>query len=114
MPYLLTSSEQSKKRTERAADSVTIGKVVERIAPSLPGFPLRSEDCRSLFEPIDYIVFRGLRSKGIVDAIEFVEVKSGKARLTPTQSGIRSLIERGKVSLYVAPHEASTTVDGDA
>jgi len=86
----------------RIAESVNIGKVVEKIAPSLPGFPARSSDCRTLFEPIDYVVFHGLSTRGRIDALTFVDVKSGKARLSNTQSQVRSLVECGKVSLIIA------------
>ncbi len=78
-----------------------IGKIVEKIAPSLPGFPVNSADCRSLFEPIDYIVFRGLSTAGHVEAIYFVDVKSGNARLNTTQKQIRQIVESGKVRLLL-------------
>ena len=94
--------EKAKRRSEVAAKSVNIGKVVEKIAPSLPGFPVRSSDCRSLFEPIDYLVFRGLSVAGVVEAIDFVDVKSGAARLTQQQRAIRSLVAGDRVSLHVA------------
>ena len=93
------------KRIEGAkviAAAVNIGKVVEKIAPSLPGFPVRSDECRSLFEPIDYVVFHGL-SKGEVEALEFVDVKSGRGRLNRSQKEIRAAVEAGRVSLFVAP-----------
>lgn len=86
----------------RVAESVNIGKVVEKIAPSLPGFPVKSSDCRTLFEPIDYVVFHGLSAKGQIESLSFVDVKSGRARLTPGQSQVRSLVECGKVSLVIA------------
>jgi predicted Holliday junction resolvase-like endonuclease len=104
--------EKAWQRSEVAAKSVNIGKVVEKIAPSLRGFPARSEDCRSLFEPIDYLVFRGLAAKGLVEAIDFVDVKSGGARLTGQQSAIRSLVERGRVSLHLARRRAADGGEG--
>jgi predicted Holliday junction resolvase-like endonuclease len=85
-----------------AAESVNIGKVVEKIAPSLPGFPVNSSDCRSLLEPIDYVVFRGLSEKGQIDSLIFVDVKSGKGRLSYTQSQVKGLVECGKVRLIIA------------
>jgi predicted Holliday junction resolvase-like endonuclease len=99
---LVKRRESARTRPRIAAESVNIGKVVEKIAPSLPGFPVASSDCRSLFEPIDYIVFRGLSAHGRVDSLLFVDVKSGKSRLSATQSQIRSAVERGRVSLVVA------------
>jgi len=85
-----------------AVSSIT-GKVLEKIAPSLPGFPVASADCRALFEPIDYIVFKGLAAKGKVDSIVFVDVKSGNARLGKDQRQIRNLVESKKVRLKITP-----------
>jgi len=89
-------------RPRIAAEAVNIGKVVEKIAPSLPGFPVTSSDCRSLLEPIDYVVFRGLSARGQIDSLIFVDVKSGRSRLSYTQSQVKSLVECGKVKLIIA------------
>ncbi len=91
----------AKTRSRITTESVTIGKVVEQIAPSLPGFPARAGDCRSLFEPIDYIVFRGISTRGRVEALTFIDVKSGKARLSAMQAQVKAAVERGKVALRV-------------
>jgi predicted Holliday junction resolvase-like endonuclease len=98
--------EASKSKTEQTsrttARAVTIGNVVEKIAPNLPGFPLTAADCRSLFEPIDYVLFKGLSVKGRVDALGFVEIKSGNSQLTREQRAVRALVEAGKVEYVVA------------
>ncbi len=90
----------AKEKPKIAAKAANIGKVVEKIAPSLSGFPANPEDCRTLFEPIDYVVFQGLK-KGAVEALFFVDVKSGNAKLTDRQKEIRRTVEDGKVSLEV-------------
>jgi predicted Holliday junction resolvase-like endonuclease len=87
------------------AKAVNIGKTVEKIAPSLPGFPFVPGDCRSLLEPIDYVVFNGLANKGKVDALFFVDMKTGAARLSQSQQKIRALVEAGKVSLDLSGEE---------
>lgn len=92
-------AEQSSRVTARA---VTIGNVVEKIAPNLPGFPLTAADCRSLFEPIDYVLFKGLSTTGRIDALGFIEIKSGKSQLTNEQRAVRDLVESGKVEFIVA------------
>jgi len=94
--------EKAKTRPRIAAESVNIGKVAEKIAPSLPGFPVRAAACRSLFEPIDYVVFRGLSTSRRIDAVVFVDVKSGNARLSEAQTQIRTAVERRRVSLQIA------------
>ena len=58
--------EKIKGKSEVGARSVNIGKIVERIAPSLKGFPFQCNDCRSLFQPIDYLVLEGLTDTGLV------------------------------------------------
>jgi predicted Holliday junction resolvase-like endonuclease len=89
-------------RPRISAKAVNIGKVVEKIAPSLPGFPVTSSDCRLLLEPIDYVVFRGLSARGRVDSIVFADVKTGRGRLSGVQSQVKNLVERGKVKLIIA------------
>ncbi len=97
----------ARTRPATGAESGIIGKVVEKIAPSLPGFPAASSDCRSLFEPIDYIVFEGLSERGEINSLAFVDVKSGKGTLTDVQKQIREVVEAGKVSLRIAAPEVS-------
>jgi len=90
-------------KPELSAISSITGKVMEKIAPSLPGFPVAPGDCRALFEPIDYVVFKGLTAKSEVDALLFVDVKSGNARLGSDQRQIKKVVESGKVRLKITP-----------
>lgn len=92
------------QRSSTAAESTGVGNVVEMLSPSLSGFPLAPSDCRALLKPVDYIGFKGLTTKGQVDAVVFLEVKSGRGRLTPDQRDIRSVVERQTVRLLVADH----------
>ena len=94
---------QAATRPATSATSSITGKVLEKIAPSLPGFPATPADCRALFEPIDYIVFKGLAAKGKVDSLVFVDVKSGKARLASDQRQIKKLVESNNVHLKITP-----------
>lgn len=100
---LKRSKHLASTKPEIGASSGILGKVLEKIAPSLPGFPVTSADCRALFEPIDYVVFKGLSSRGEVDSLVFVDVKSNKARLSGDQSEIRQLVKEKKVRLNVTP-----------
>lgn len=90
-------------RSRVVAKAVNIGQVIEVIAPSLPGFPVAAADCRALFKPIDYVAFRGLTQKESIDSVVFIDVKSGRGRLSDTQSQVKKLVECGKVKLIVAP-----------
>lgn len=89
------------KRAELTAKAVNLGKMVEKIVPSFPSFTYPSGDCRALFEPIDYVVFSGLTKNAVVDALRFVDVKSGSARLTKTQRVIKYVVESGRVKFGV-------------
>jgi predicted Holliday junction resolvase-like endonuclease len=73
---------------------VNIGFILERLAPTLDTFPFSHHDCRSLFDPIDYVIFEGLSQKGRVDKIIFTDIKTGKARLKPRQREIKAVIEQ--------------------
>ena len=85
------------RRSEKTTRSVNIGFILERIAPSMKSFPFNHNDCRSLFEPIDYIIFEGLNKKNSVSKILFTEIKTGDARLTKKEKEIRNLVEKKQV-----------------
>jgi predicted Holliday junction resolvase-like endonuclease len=87
-------------RSELGAQAVNTGRIWERLAPCMGSFCFDSGDCRSLFDPIDYVVFEGLNG-GAVTKVHFLELKTGGARLKPVQKQIRLLVESKKVSLHV-------------
>jgi predicted Holliday junction resolvase-like endonuclease len=90
-------------RASATAEAVHIGKICEKIVPSFTGFPFASRDCRSLLEPIDFVVFSGLSETGAVRTIEFVEVKTGKASLSPIQKAVAAVVRAGNVEFDVIP-----------
>ena len=89
--------ELGTSKSEIAAKSTNIGFILERLAPVLASFKFNHNDCRSLFDPIDYIIFEGLSTKGKVDKIFFVDIKSGAARLSKKQKEIKTVICNKKV-----------------
>jgi len=91
------------RSSELGARAVNIGFVLERIAPSMKGFPFARNDCRSLFEPIDYLIFDGLTKTGSVRKIVFSDIKTGDASLGPSQREIRELVGRKRVSFSTYP-----------
>lgn len=101
-----------KRRSFTSAVSSGIGQILEMLTPSLPGFPVHAQDCRSLLKPIDYVAFRGA-SEGRVEAITFIEVKTGEQPLSGVQKQIRSTILAGKVSLRVADHRLPDQVGSE-
>jgi len=91
-------------KSQKGAEAVNIGFILERIAPCMTSFAFENNDCRSLFDPIDYIIFEGLSRKGLVERIIFADIKTGKAKLQKKQKEIKRLVERKKVEFdtYVA------------
>ncbi|SHG56158.1 Holliday junction resolvase-like protein [Bradyrhizobium erythrophlei] len=94
---LAKARERMTARAEKTAHAVNLGKIIEKILPSFSSFPHSAGDCRALFEPIDYLIFSGLAARGQVESLLFVDVKSGKARLTGTQRNIKERVEAGAV-----------------
>lgn len=95
--YLRTRPKSVSVKSEIGARFVNIGAILERIAPSLSSFRFNRNDCRSLFDPIDYLIFEGLSNAGKVNRIIFAEIKTGKARLNARQQEIKSVVENKKI-----------------
>lgn len=85
------------RSSELQAKATNIGLILERLAPSLGTFRHECSDCRSLFDPIDYVIFEGLCQKGVVSRIIFADVKTGNASLSRRQCEIRDLVKNKKV-----------------
>ena len=93
-------AEDKKKKPEKitvSAQASNFGKIAEQIVPAFLTFPYKQNECRPLFEPIDYIIFTNLSEKGRVEAIKFVDVKTGSGRLTKEQRQIRDRVVEGKI-----------------
>ena len=84
-------------KSEVGAKAINLGFLLERLAPTLDGFTFNKNDCRSMFDPIDYVIFEGLSEKQKVDKIVFVDIKTGGARLSPNQKKIKQVVEDKKV-----------------
>lgn len=80
-----------------SAQASNFGQISEQILPAFLTFPYKQNECRILFKPIDYIVFTHLADKGRVEAIKFVDVKTGEGRLDRRQKQIRDRIVEGKI-----------------
>lgn len=83
--------------SETTTRAVNIGFILERLIPSMKDFDYERNDCRSLFDPIDYIIFEGLYKNGTVNRIIFADIKTGTAPLKKKQKEIRKLVERKQV-----------------
>lgn len=87
--------------SEVGAHAVNMGLILERLAPCMGTFRFDRSDCRSLFDPIDYLIFEGLSEKEAVSRLLFMEIKTGAASLNRTQRQLRSLVRSKKVSMSV-------------
>jgi predicted Holliday junction resolvase-like endonuclease len=88
------------KKAQITTKAVNIGKNLEKVLPTMRDFKWTIPDSKFLGDPIDLIIFNGL-SVSKVKSIDFIEVKSGKARLNNHQKAIRDAIEEQKVSYKV-------------
>jgi predicted Holliday junction resolvase-like endonuclease len=86
------------QRSQVGAKAVNVGFILERLAPTMSGFRFDRNDCRSLFDPIDYVIFEGLSKKNSVSKILFTDIKTGGARLSGKQKEIKNLVEKKKIA----------------
>lgn len=83
--------------SRQRAKSVNLGQAIEQFVPWMTDYPFNPRDSRFLGNPIDYIVFAGLRESDRVEEVVFCEVKSGKSQLTQRERSLRDAIEEGRV-----------------
>ncbi len=84
--------EKSKKMLhQKKSSEVRLGKVGENMAPFFTEWPYDPNKFRFLGNPVDGISFNE-------DEIVFVEIKTGKARLTNSQKVVKKLVKEGKVT----------------
>ncbi len=76
--------------------SILKGQISEQLSIFLPNFPYESSDCIFIGKPFDILVVDGL-SKGEVQQIVLMDIKTGKSQLTFAQKQIKDCIEAGKM-----------------
>jgi predicted Holliday junction resolvase-like endonuclease len=80
----------------RRSRAVLGGLAAEQLAPYLPGFPFDPTELRFIGKPVDFLAFVGA-SKGKIEEVAFVEVKSGNAVLSPVERSLREAVNSGRV-----------------
>lgn len=75
---------------QKKSTEVRIGQISEQIAPFLHAWPYKAGNFRFLGAPIDGVSFED-------DKVVFVEIKTGKGRLSPKQMKIRKQIREKKI-----------------
>lgn len=110
--FAVRTPEERRDAIARSRSSLG-GQVLEKLAPYLPDFPYDPSEARFLGTPIDYVVFRGYATGGIKEVV-FLEVKSGKGRLTTRERSVRDSIMSKNVrwDLYTLP--ISPAADNEA
>lgn len=76
--------------SQKKSSEVRLGQISEQLAPFLKEFKYDPKKSHFIGQPIDYIIFEDNR-------IVFLEVKSGKSKLTKSQKDIKENIEKGNV-----------------
>lgn len=75
---------------QKKSSEVRVGLIGEQIAPFLDAWPFDTKNFRFMGAPIDGISFEP-------DGVVLVEIKTGKAALSPKQRQIRKQVREGKV-----------------
>ncbi|MGV8142021.1 MAG: Holliday junction resolvase-like protein [Candidatus Pacearchaeota archaeon] len=89
--------EEHRKDAIARSRAVLAGQFSEQLAPYLPDFPFNPSECKFIGKPVDFLVFHGLDEKNVT-GVSFVEVKSGKSKLSSTEITLKDAILRGKVN----------------
>jgi len=76
--------------SQKKSSEVRVGKIGENMAPFLKDWPYDPNRFRFLGNPVDGIQFTN-------DEIIFVEIKTGKSKLTKTQRAVRNLLRKKDV-----------------
>lgn len=76
--------------------STLSGQFLEQLSPYLPDFPADPTEVRFIGKPIDFIAFHGA-SKGNVERISLIEVKSGASKLSTVERTLRDAVAAGRV-----------------
>ncbi len=93
LPARLVAERGDAVRRSRA---VLGGLAAEQLAPYLPGFPYDPTELRFIGKPVDFIAFVGA-SRGRIEEVAFVEVKTGGAGLSPVERSLRDAVKEGRV-----------------
>jgi predicted Holliday junction resolvase-like endonuclease len=76
--------------SQKKSSEVRLGRIGEQMSPFFESWPFDPNGFRFLGNPIDGIQFTD-------DAVIFIEIKTGKARLTDSQKTVKRLVKEGKV-----------------
>ena len=100
--------DEHRKDAIARSRAVLAGQFSEQLAPYLPDFPFKPTECKFIGKPVDFLVFHGLDEKNVT-SVSFVEVKSGKSKLSSTEATVKEAVLNGKVDWheYRVPEDIS-------
>ncbi len=75
----------------KKSSEIRVGKIGENMAPFMKAWPYDPNNFRFLGNPVDGIQFTN-------NEIIFIEIKTGKSKLTKSQRRTRDIIRKGKIS----------------
>jgi len=105
--------ELKDQETEIRADAAKrsraalLGSLMEQVGPLLPGFNYDVNDLRALWDPVDFVAFKGIGVDRKVDSITFIDIKTGQARLSTVQKSIKEAVEAGRVHFDTVPRDVT-------
>ncbi len=88
--------DKIRKDAVQKSRAVLRGHFSEQLAPYLPDFNFNPSECKFLGKPIDFIVFEGLDEKNVKEIV-FLEVKSGKSKLSGVEKSLKEAVKNKKV-----------------
>lgn len=86
-----------KKQAIIQSRAIIGGQFSEQLAPYFPDFNYLPTECKFIGKPIDFLVFKGMDDKNIEEVI-FVEIKSGKSKISQQEKNLKKVIENKRVS----------------
>ena len=96
--------QEEKRIRSQALDrsrAVLKGKIGEQMAPLLPEFRYNPADARFIGSPVDYLIFDGyseaLQGQGRIERIVLLDVKTGRAKLSPIEKKVEEAVASGRV-----------------
>ena len=96
-----TLIREANKEAVQRSRATLLGKLLERVAPCFRRFAYDPRDMRCICDPVDYVLFDGLTVDRQVKQITFIEVKSGRSRLSSVQRSVLEVIDKGRIQSEV-------------
>ena len=95
--WKMDSEERIRRDAINRSAAVNLGKSTEHLIPFYANFRFNPRDARFIGSPIDLIVFDGITDEKDEVRLYFLEVKTGKSRLTHLQRKIKSAVEDKRI-----------------